>query len=103
MSYFPKILGAIVLVVLSISSAVASDPRCNAPPYGGTTSKYKAFTETFGKIFENPDNTLIALCLAKFDGKNRAALYNLGITDADIDMKDTADLAIAVMDAIRSH
>ena len=37
----------------------------------------------------------------KFSGTPRTALYNLGFTDADIDAKDTEDLAVDMLSAAR--
>jgi hypothetical protein len=79
--------------------AQAADPRCSAPPYGGSPDKYRAFVNTYGKALDDPGRILAEMCEIKFGGADRAALYKLGITDAQIDAKATSDLAAAAVDA----
>ena len=79
--------------------ANAADPRCNAPPSGGTVNGYKAFVKNFGSVVP-PVKILGSVCNAKFGG-DRTGLYNLGFTDADIDSKDTATLAADVVMAMK--
>jgi hypothetical protein len=86
---------------VSLSSAArADDPRCNVPPYGGTVAEYKAFVANFGQ-YVVPARVLSSMCNMKFSGTPRTALYNLGFTDADIDAKDTEDLAVDMLSAAR--
>jgi hypothetical protein len=81
--------------------APAADARCNAPPYGGTADSYKAFVENFGHIVV-PTDYLQKICNAKYGGVARTGLYNLGFTDAEIDSKDTEDLAVDAILALKS-
>src|SRR5260370_12289955 len=80
-------------------AAHAADPRCAAPPYGGSPDKYRAFVNTYGKTLDDPGRILAEMCEMKFGGADRAALYKLGITDTQIDAKATSDLAAAAVDA----
>jgi hypothetical protein len=80
-----------------------ADDECDRPPYGGTVAEYKAFVEVFGKLLDKPANVLTATCKLKFAGADRTPLYNLGFTDADIDIKSTADLAVAELNAMRKR
>jgi hypothetical protein len=57
-------------------------------------------SQTFGALV-TPARVLSAVCDAKFGG-DRTALYNLGFTDDDIDTRDTADLAVEMLGAIRN-
>lgn len=98
---FSKCLLLMLMVAFATDSAHADDARCNAPPYGGSSVKYRAFTETVGQALSDPNRVLSAICNQKFGGRDRGALYTLGFTDAQIDSQDTADLAYAVMAAIR--
>lgn len=82
-------------IFASSATAHAGDPRCDAPPYGGTIAGFKAFVKDFGAIVV-PANVLPAVCNAKFGG-DRTALYNLGFTDHDIDAKDTEELAVEMI------
>jgi hypothetical protein len=90
----------LVLAVTPFIAARAEDSRCKVPPYGGTEAKFRSFAETFGMLV-TPAKVLSGVCNAKFGG-DRTALYNLGFTDADIDTRDTADLAVEVVGAIRN-
>jgi hypothetical protein len=92
--------GIVVFVVLC-SQARADDPRCNAPPYGGTVIKFQAFVKNFGALVV-PTKILPAICNAKFGGADRNGLYNLGFTDQDIDTKDTEDLAVQMVIALKN-
>jgi hypothetical protein len=84
------------------TAAYAGDPRCNAPPYGGTVPEYKAIVANFGQIVV-PTRVLSSVCNAKFSGTPRTALYNLGFTDAEIDAKDTEDLAVDMLNATKLY
>jgi hypothetical protein len=81
--------------------ARASDPRCNAPPYGSTVLKFQAFVKHFGHLV-TPTRMLPELCNAKYGGGSRTGLYNLGFTDRHIDTTDTSDLAVDVIEALRN-
>jgi hypothetical protein len=89
-----------VLAMLPFIAAHAEDPRCKAPPYGGTEAGFRSFAQTFGTLV-TPARVLSVVCDAKFGG-DRTALYNLGFTDADINALDTADLAVQMLGAIRN-
>jgi hypothetical protein len=93
-------LVGMVLAVLPFIAARAEDPRCKVPPYGGADAKFRSFAETFG-VLVTPAKVLSGVCDAKFGG-DRSGLDNLGFTDADIDTRDTADLAVEVVGAIRN-
>jgi hypothetical protein len=88
---------AIVAVMVMQTAAHAGDPRCNAPPYGGSVAEFKAFVESFGQIV-TPATILPSICMAKFGGESRNALYNLGFTDEQI---DKMNLAVDFLDAVR--
>jgi len=79
-----------------------SDKRCIAPPYGGTVAGYKAFIKNFGPLLDNPTKMLAAICNVKFGHADRTTMYNLGITNEEIDTKDTADLAVQMVRALKS-
>jgi hypothetical protein len=89
---------------LPATSQVVSigDKRCNAPPYGGTVAGYKAFIENFGPLLDNPTKMLGSICNVKFDHADRTAMYNLGFTNEEIDTKDTADLAVQMIQALKN-
>jgi hypothetical protein len=89
-----------VLAVLPFIAARAEDSRCKVPPYGGAEAKFRSFAETFGVIV-TPAKVLSGVCNAKFGG-DRTMLYNLGFTDSDIDVQDTADLAVEMIGAVRN-
>src|SRR6266446_2190308 len=80
-------------------AAQAADPRCAAPPYGGSPDKYRAFVNTYAKALDDPGKVLAEVCEMKFGGADRAPLHKLGISDAQIDAKATSDLAAAAVDA----
>lgn len=84
----------------SLATGAARHSRCKVPPYGGAEAKFRSFAETFG-VLVTPSRVLSGVCDAKFGG-DRSGLYNLGFTDADIDTRDTADLAVEVVGAIRN-
>jgi hypothetical protein len=90
---------AAILTVMSCA-AHAADPRCNTPPYGGTVIGYKAFVKNFGSVVV-PTKILGGVCNAKFGG-DRTGLYNLGFTDTEIDSRDTSDLAVDVVMAMKN-
>jgi len=78
------------------------DRRCNAPPYGGTVAGYKAFIKDIGPLLDNPAKMLAGICNVKFGHANRTAMYNLGFTDEEIRTKDTADLAVEMVQALKN-
>jgi hypothetical protein len=77
----------------------AGDPRCNAPPYGGTVVAYKAFVSNFGHLAISA-TMLPGICNAKYGGADRTGLYNLGFTE--IDSKDTEELAVDTIIALKN-
>lgn len=79
---------------------VAASP-CDAPPYGGTTPEFQAFVRNFGQYVE-PTKILASVCNMKLRKVPRRPMYNLGLTDAEIDKKSTADLAIATIIATKN-
>ena len=94
---------AIAIILFSAvlcREAFANDQRCNAPPYGMSTPKFKLFVETFGHLIV-PTKTLPALCNAKYGGADRTGLYNLGFTDQDIDSTDMDDLSVDFLSALK--
>jgi hypothetical protein len=95
------IIAVVALVSVLSSAARGDDPRCNAPPYGGTVGKFQAFVKTFGALVV-PTKILPAICNAKFGGADRTGLYNLGFTDEQIDKKDTEDLAVDMIIALKN-
>jgi hypothetical protein len=89
-----------VLAILPVIAAHAEEPKCKAPPYGGTEAKFRSFAQTFG-VLVTPSRVLSSVCDAKFGG-DRTMLYNLGFTDADIDARDTVNLAVEMLRAVRN-
>jgi hypothetical protein len=73
-------------------AASADDLRCKAPPYGSTMVEFRAFVKDYGNIVV-PTNLLADVCNAKYGAASRAALYHLGLSDEEIDAKDTVILA----------
>lgn len=92
-------MAGLVLAMMPFIAANAEDPRCQAPPYGGSEAGFRSFATTFGTVVP-PARILAAICNAKFGG-DRIALYNLGLTDADIDAMDTADLAVKMLNSVK--
>jgi hypothetical protein len=92
--------GVFVFVALS-SQARASDPRCNAPPYGMEVAEFKSFADSFGHLIVITQ-TLPALCNVKYSGTDRTGLYNLGFTDQDINSKSMGDLAVQLIIALKN-
>jgi hypothetical protein len=101
MTWQLKIVTAVVALAVSISFAAAADPRCSTPPYGGSVVSYKAFIKNFGPLLDDPSRMLSGVCDAKFGG-DRKGLYNLGFTDADIAGKDTSELAVDLIGALKN-
>lgn len=95
--------GSLLIAVASVSlvsSSYANDQRCNAPPYGDTVQAFQAYVKSFGQ-YVAPAKFLSSICEVKFGGADRVPMYNLGITDQDIDGKPTADLAVEMLIAIQ--
>jgi hypothetical protein len=101
MSKLRILLYVATFVVVASPAAHADDPRCSAPPYGGTVAGFQAFVKNFGHIVV-PTQTLPAICNAKFSGAPRTGLYNLGFTDQQIDTKSTEDLAVDMIFALKN-
>jgi hypothetical protein len=90
----------VVASVIPASSSYANDLRCNAPPYGDTVQAFQAYVKSFGQ-YVAPAKFLSSICEVKFGGADRTPMYNLGITDQDIDGKPTGDLAVEMLIAIQ--
>jgi hypothetical protein len=101
MTWRLRILSVVVALSAPASFAAAADPRCSTPPYGGSVASYKAFIKNFGSLLDDPSRMLSGVCNAKFGG-DRKGLYNLGFTDADIGGKDTSDLAVDLISALKN-
>ena len=86
---------------LSQALPQAGDPRCNAPPYGGTVAEFQAFVKNLGSIV-TPTEFLPKICNMRYGGAPRTGLYNLGFTDEQIDAKDTVNLAVDVLPALKN-
>ena len=82
-----------------LSPANADDPRCNAPPYGGTVAGYKAFVGLTMQLGLPAVHFMSGVCKAKLGG-DRTGFYNLGITDAEIDGQSMDDFWITVLRAV---
>jgi hypothetical protein len=91
MSKLGQLALAVTFVTVLAPAAYAGDLRCNAPPYGSTMTEFKAFVRDYGNIVV-PNRVLAAVCNAKYGNASRAALYNLGFTDQEIDARDTVIL-----------
>lgn len=91
------------LLLPAFPLARADDLRCNAPPYGATSSEYQAFMGNFGKLLTNPQNTFAAVCRAKFDGDPAAlqSLANVGINNQVVSNRSVVELMIDFMEALR--
>lgn len=87
----------------AIKEAQAEIANCDAPPYGTADNNYKAYAMTFTPSLgqEASDKIIAFMCRIKYKGADRSGTYKLGITDKDIDKKDTPDLAIAFMRGIQ--
>jgi hypothetical protein len=96
MSKLDRLALAVTFVTVLASTAHADDLRCNAPPYGSTMTEFQAFVKDYGNIVV-PTRVLAAVCNAKYGAASRTALYNLGLTDEEIDAKDTVVLAFDVI------
>lgn len=95
-------MGRIPAFLLAVTlSAPAVAGQCDEPPFGDTQANYKAFTETYSRLLDNPSRVMAAICRQKLEGADRTPLYRLGLTDAAINSKSTAALAIDVLDAVR--
>ena len=89
--------------VIPISTNMTnSDVRCDVPPYGDSVGAYKAFVKDIVPILDNPVKMLSAVCNMKFRHTDRTVMYNLGITDEEIDSKGTVDLAIEVLMGLKN-
>jgi hypothetical protein len=100
MSKFVKV-GLLICATSGLAtSCFAADPRCSAPPYGGPDQAFKSFVTHFGQ-YVTPTKFLPAICEVKFGAADRTPMYNLGLTDRDIDGKDVADLWVDVLTALR--
>jgi hypothetical protein len=90
----PRYLAFFALSLAFIGApARAADPRCAAPPFGGSMASYQAFVKYFGKVVIHgkpvvPDKVLADMCNAKFAKIDRAKLYPLGFTDLEFATKD---------------
>jgi hypothetical protein len=87
------------LTVIATPSARAGDPRCNAPPYGGTEVAFHAFVKNFGNVVDIVQ-VLSEVCNEKYSGASRRPLYTFGFTDDQIDSKNTEDLAVDMILAL---
>ena len=65
-----SILLASVLMVAFASAGHASDPRCSAPPYGGTVQDFQLFVKYFGQ-YVTPAKFLSGICDVKYGGADR--------------------------------
>jgi hypothetical protein len=90
----------VTMSVSVVSLAHANDSRCNAPPYGDTVQAFQSFVKHFGQ-YVTPAKFLSGVCEVKFGGVDRTPMYNLGITDQDIESKPTIDLGVDVLTALR--
>lgn len=68
--------------------------------YGDTMPAFQSFVKNFGQ-YAPPAKILSAVCEMKYGGDDRIFLYNLGITDQDIESKSTTDLGLDVLTAFR--
>jgi hypothetical protein len=84
------------------SAPSIGDGRCNAPPYGDTVAGYKAFIKGIGPLLDNPAKMLAGICNVKFGHADRTTMYNLGFTDDEIRTKDTAELAVQMVQALKN-
>jgi len=94
----PTTIALAISVLMSVASADAGDPRCNAPPYGGTDAAFHALVNAWGDII-NIVPMLTEICNEKFGGAPRTPLYTLGLTDQQIDGKSTEELALDTIQA----
>jgi hypothetical protein len=83
-------------VPVNESRGGATVPRCDAPPYGGTDAEFKAYVKNFG-FLAVPTKILSAVCNAKYNGASRTGLYNVGLTDEEIDRESAEDVAVDLL------
>jgi hypothetical protein len=92
MSRLSQLALAATFVLSFVPAAFADDLRCKAPPYGSPIGEFGRFVKDYGKIVV-PRELLVAVCNAKYGAAPRTGLYDVGLTDEEIDAKDTVILA----------
>ncbi len=93
---------AMLIAVAWSSTALADDPRCSRPPYGGSPDRYRAMQERYGRQLETITPTIQEVCNIKFSGADRAPLLKLGFSNADIDGGDTETLVVELLNKTKS-
>jgi hypothetical protein len=78
----------------------SADPRCDAPPYGGTAAEFQAFVRKYGHVVA-PAKILSGICNAKSGRSSRTGLYRLGFSDSKIDAENTEILAADTIVALK--
>jgi hypothetical protein len=91
------------LALKAIKEAQAESANCDAPPYGTTDNNYKAYAMSFAPSLgqDTVDKFIAMMCRIKYKEADRSGMYKVGITDKDIDKKDTPDLAIDLMKGVQ--
>jgi hypothetical protein len=97
------IVASVLWFVACASRAGAQDSaQCAAPPYGDSVESYRAFIKDLGPLLDNPSKMLSGICMVKFGGTSRDALYNMGFTDGDIDTKSVGELGLQLMESLKN-
>ena len=93
----------IKLALKAIKEAQAESANCDEPPYGTTDNNYKAYAMSFAPAVGqgNADKFIAMMCSIKFKEADRSGVYKVGITDNDIENKDTVNLAIDLMKGVQ--
>jgi hypothetical protein len=98
----PVIAAGGLLLFMGYLMAHASTQSCDRPPFGMTVGGFKAavndLLEPLGLV---PTKVLPPLCRANFEGGDRTPLYNLGLTDHEIDSEPMDDLLVDFLKALR--
>lgn len=87
---------ALALWIFAAHAQRSVAPRCDRPPFGGSSAEYEGFMRIFGE--SNPANLLrdkLSLaCEVKYTGAPRRSWHMLGITDEEIEKSSVEDLAL---------
>lgn len=91
------------LAIALMKGALNALANCDAPPYGSSDNHYQAYamsiTPSLGQ--ETSDKLIAMMCRIKYKGADRSGVYRVGITDKDIDKKDTPDLVLDFMKGVQ--
>ena len=86
------------LLVAVVRPTLADNPRCASAPYGDTMSAYNSYITHLSQ-YAPPAEILSLVCNMKLGGTDRTPLYDLGLSDGDIDDTPTTELAARILAA----